>query len=1134
MAKTYNIKKKITLENYKNTKEKGDDYEKYILAYLYSEDSNRKIWLWSNIPEDVMCDVGLIGNWNEYRLQRKSNRINKLPDVGCDIFMIDTENHNHLIQCKYYSMNKSVKIEDLAGWNTMLLDYPDMYGDLYYTSKLSENIKARKPTPRIQYFYKPYEPILETEKINMIDVNTVNLVKPVSKPEITLDYILGNHHHQDETLFPTFKLQPRDYQLDAYNALKDKQRTVLQLPCGMGKTLIAIMLSSHYDLVIFISPLKSYCQQNKERFEEQLTGFHTEIVDSEGTRDTDKLKLILAEPGKRKALFVTFKSLDVIMKLWENVKHGYFIIDEMHNIPYDDAIVYDDEDYYDDLEEESNLDDEEELTDNKELNSQDEDLEEDDDTEMESDKTDTETESNLEDESKSPMYQLLHSDARIMFMSATPRLFEESDETAEGMDIDNELFGEVDYQYPMGKAIDDGHICDYMIYVPTMAIKKDEGLDTVIEELQIKDYNKELLVKARFIIRGCMATGSKKCIIYCIEQNECTELMKIIKDLCESYFAIDCWYDTITSNDSRDARKKKLGQFANISEKAFLCSVQILNECIDIPECDSIFITYASKSRIRNIQRLCRANRKDAKNPNKVASVFLWCDEYAEMASFMKHIKEYDSRFSFEKVKRINSSDASSSGIMKIGDCGDDKKVLDGVIVGFKSVASWYENLEKVKKYIDENGRRPTPKSNNKLRMWLQTQLYYSKNIINIMKNKDIYKLWNQFINDDRYKKYFQSNEEDWKNKLEELKEFININNARPTQKTNKELHSWLYNQIHKSIYKINIMKNNEIYNLWNEFINNEIYNKYIYIDYTLDWQITFDEVKKFIDTNNARPHPKTNKKLCTWISSQLVNMKKNIGIMKNRDIYKQWIDCINSPKYKKYFKLTDFRIRHYTEDIIKKWSSKLKEVKTFIDENNKLPRACNQRELNSWIQHQKHYSKKREYIFKNDKIYKLWYEFTNDLKYKKYFNNNEEEWKINFENVKKFINKYDKRPTSKTNEKLCEWVSNQIKNSKKRIGIMRNEEIYNLWNEFINNVKYKKYFDLDNTRDWKNQLEALKLFINTNNANPTKKSNTKLHSWHTTQINNYRNKIKIMKNDEIYTLWTEFITDSRYKKYFE
>jgi len=703
---------------YKNTKEKGDVYEQYILAYLYSEDTNinntnRYVWLWSDIPEEVMCDVGLIGNWNQYRLQRKANRINKLPDVGCDIFMIDNDSR-YLIQCKYYDSSNSVKIEDLAGWHGMLLDYPEMLGDLYYTSKLSENIKARKPNPRIRYFHKPYESSIATET-NPIPIENKNK-----------------------------KLEPRDYQLNAYNALKDKQRTVLQLPCGMGKTLISIMLASHYELVIFISPLKAFCQQNEERFTAQLPDYKTEIVDSEGTRNIETLKSILAVGGKI-ALFATYKSVDVIMELWENVKHGYFIIDEFHNIPYDDAFNYDDDDEYDELDnseaenEEDASEAENELEDEDEI---------DDDEESE-----PEIESTLkEEQTKSPMYKLLHSDARILFMSATPRLFEASDETAEGMEIDSEIFGEVDYSFPMGKAITEGHICDYMVYVPTMAIPKDTGIDAVIEELAIKDYNREVLIKARFIVRGCMGAGSRKCIIYCIDQNECSEMSQMIADLCNNYIAIDCCVDTITSNDSRDARDNKLAKFKEVKEKAFLCSVQILNECIDIPECDSIFITYASKSKIRNIQRLCRANRKDANNPRKIASVFLWCDEYNELASFMKHVKEYDSRFTYERVKRINIGEMDSSSIMKSDSAVDDKKNLDGIIVGFKSVASWHENLEKVKKFIDENGKRPTKKNNKELHNWLSTQIRNSKERKQIMQIDEIYSLWTEFVNNARYK----------------------------------------------------------------------------------------------------------------------------------------------------------------------------------------------------------------------------------------------------------------------------------------------------------------------------------------------------------------------------------------------
>ena len=1079
---------------YKNTKEKGDVYEQYILAYLYSEDTNinntnRYVWLWSDIPEEVMCDVGLIGNWNQYRLQRKANRINKLPDVGCDIFMIDNDSR-YLIQCKYYDSSNSVKIEDLAGWHGMLLDYPEMLGDLYYTSKLSENIKARKPNPRIRYFHKPYESSIATET-NPIPIENKNK-----------------------------KLEPRDYQIDAYKALKDKQRTVLQLPCGMGKTLISIMLASHYELVIFISPLKAFCQQNEERFTAQLPDYKTEIVDSEGTRNIETLKSILAVGGKI-ALFATYKSVDVIMELWENVKHGYFIIDEFHNIPYDDAFNYDDD--YDDDYEYDELDDDELEEENEELD------DEDDKSENEEDELDEESEPEIEstleeEETKSPMYKLLHSDARILFMSATPRLFEASDETAEGMEIDSEIFGEVDYSFPMGKAITEGHICDYMVYVPTMAIPKDTGIDAVIEELTIKDYNREVLIKARFIVRGCMGTGSRKCIIYCVDQNECSEMSRMIADLCNNYVAIDCWCDTITSNDSRDARDKKLAKFKEVKEKAFLCSVQILNECIDIPECDSIFITYASKSKIRNIQRLCRANRKDKKNPNKIASVFVWCDEYNELASFMKHVKEYDSRFTYERVRRINSGEIDSSSIMKSDSAVDDKKDLDSVIVGFKSVASWYENLERVKTFIDENGKRPLPSTNKELYGWLSHQIQNSKARLQIMKNDEIYKLWTEFVNDARYKQYFLSNEESWKIKLAEVKQFIDTNNFRPTQKTNKELHGWLSNQLNNSKERKQIMQIDEIYSLWTEFVNNARYKKYFDLDNVRDWKIKLAEIKLFIDTNNSRPTQNMNKELYGWLSTQITNSKERKYIMKIDEIYSLWTEFVNNARYKKYFLSNE-------ED----WKIKLAEIKQFIDTNNTRPTQKTNKELDNWLSTQIKTSKQRKNIMKIDEIYSLWNEFITDSRYYKYFDldkDNIKDWKNKLEEVKEFINTNNARPTEKTNKELSVWLARQINICKKQTEIMKNNEIYKLWTEFVSDARYKQYF-LSNEENWKNKLEKVKHFIDTNNSRPIDKTNKTLMVWLYEQLRYSKQRQYIMKIDEIYQQWTEFITDARYKKYF-
>ena len=67
------------------------------------------------------------------------------------------------------------------------------------------------------------------------------------------------------------------------------------------------------------------------------------------------------------------------------------------------------------------------------------------------------------------------------------------------------------------------------------------------------------------------------------------------------------------------------------------------------------------------------------------------------------------------------------------------------------------------------------------------------------MKNENIYNRWTEFINDDKYKKYFLDNETEWINKLELVKKYIDKNNKRPssTDKDNdiKTLGNWIYNQ---------------------------------------------------------------------------------------------------------------------------------------------------------------------------------------------------------------------------------------------------------------------------------------------------------------------------------------------------
>ena len=123
--------------------------------------------------------------------------------------------------------------------------------------------------------------------------------------------------------------------------------------------------------------------------------------------------------------------------------------------------------------------------------------------------------------------------------------------------------------------------------------------------------------------------------------------------------------------------------------------------------------------------------------------------------------------------------------------------------------------------------------------------------------------------------------------------------------------------------------------------------------------------------------------------------------------------------------------------------------------------------------------------------------------------------------------------------KKIGLWISIQQINYKKKVKIMKIEEIYNKWTEFINNDKYKIYFKVKeaNTIIWINKLEKVKDYINKNKKKPSvvdkNKEIQKIAYWMTHNYRYYRHHSYIMKNKIIYNKYTEFIKDEKYNKYY-
>ncbi len=847
------------LYNFKmsTNKEKGTLYEIYINNYL-NEFSENQSWLWENVPEYELRQSGILGDWNIRRYERKSNKINGLPDIGTDILLKKhLENKYILVQCKNYAKKNSVQLDCLAGFFGMLYFY-DLDGMLFYTSKISKHILCNN-TKRIQFIKKDMDE----------DLNNNNT--------ITLDKRLIEN--------------PYYYQIDAYEKLKNENRSILSLPCGLGKTLVSIMISKDYDNIIIISPLIAYAKQNLDRYNNELNliGYNGLLVNSEGTRDENDIIRFIKKYNKT-ILSFTYDSVDVLLKIINNLTNFIIVLDEFHNLSKNDII--------------------------------------------ESENQNT------------PIYDILHSEHKILFMSATPKFFQfESSE-----DINDKIFGKVNYTFSMSKAIQEKHICDYEIYLPDLRIET--TLSEISEEVSIIEFDKNLTIKGKFLLRGMLETGSRKCIVYLRNQEEAIQMMEILNKLNE-YYAVNLFTGLIISDTNYLDRTNIINDFSNFNGYSIICSVKILNECIDIPKCDSIYMTYKTDSKILIIQRLCRANRKNINDKNKISKIFLWCDEYNDIGFFISQLKEYDETFIENKVLIMNSNENDGGIITR--NIKDNNKIyeeLDNIIVNIRKfgygIDAWNKNLNKIKEYIQINNKLPSIKINDQkyLAHWVHDQRHHYLNNIDIMRLPEIRDIWNNFITE--YNHLFQDTNTIWNNHLLKLENFINNNNRLPSQsaKYNSsddedenddisisdeineyKLAKWMSRNNEQFNKKIKCMSNEETRLSWTNF--KDKYGKYFYVKLD-EWFMKMNNIIDFIKTNNRLPVETKEKpdecNLRVWFRTQQK--------IYDRDRFKDDINKKNAIE-KLY---TDYSNLFNVESNLDLWINKYQQFIAYIDTHKRLP----------------------------------------------------------------------------------------------------------------------------------------------------------------------------------------------------
>jgi superfamily II DNA/RNA helicase len=604
------------------------------------------------------------------------------------------------------------------------------------------------------------------------------------------------------------------------------------------------------------------------------------------------------------------------------------------------------------------------------------------------------------------------------------------------------------YKKDIREMIEKGYLCDYTINIPIFA---EDPTNLSVCKYLIKNY--------------------RNIIVYCNSQKDgkaINKLMNSIMNNCSEY--IDC-------NTSKKKRNDTISRYKS-GKLPFLVNVKILVEGFDAPITKGVCFMSLPSSGTTLIQIIGRALRLHPEK--KMANVILPFSKMEDenpISNFMKVMAKNDSSIykSYKEKKLGGYFDIEN--IVEDDECDIDEDLMKDIDIKYELIFDsigklknkeeiWIKRLEQVKKYIDKNKKRPSKHYEDKeikfLGCWISHQQINYKTKEQIMKDDMIYNTWTNFINDDKYKEYFLDNNTMWFNTLELLKSYIDKNKKRPsTHDKDKEIKSlgvWVGTQQKNYKTKEQIMKDDMIYNTWTNFINYSKYKEHFHNN-TM-WFNTLELLKSYIDKNKKRPstHDKDLqiKQFGQWIHTQQKNYKIKEHIMKDNTIYNTWNDFINDDMYKEYFL-----------DNNTTWYNTLELVKSYIDMNKKRPYSIDKytkdKQLSKWISHQQQNYKTKDYIMKDDTIYKTWSNFINDTKYKEYFLDNKTVWFNSLELLKNYIDINKKIPSTTDKDsnvkKLGQWIQTQQKNYKTKSKIMKIQEIYNQWTNFINDIKYNEYF---------------------------------------------------------------------------
>ena len=177
---------------------KGHEYELYVKNKLRDYYDIAEIYMWEEVPDDLLIISGIITSDDldivrrKYRRNKYKRNSNILLDTGIDIVFTTKDNRIYLVQCKAY--NSIISQKHLSGFFRILLDTYIIHknkdiirGLIVHTSEISDIIKESYCYKEniIRELYLPFHlsasrtertKIILSKKINIIYMLNINCI----------------------------------------------------------------------------------------------------------------------------------------------------------------------------------------------------------------------------------------------------------------------------------------------------------------------------------------------------------------------------------------------------------------------------------------------------------------------------------------------------------------------------------------------------------------------------------------------------------------------------------------------------------------------------------------------------------------------------------------------------------------------------------------------------------------------------------------------------------------------------------------------------------------------------------------------------------------------------------------------